>query len=260
MNIHLLLLIVAYHPSSTEVNLLKRSLDCLPANIQYAVFANEYIDGEPVTQLFDDSLYYLLNDENIGYGRAVNLLHQSSPFKPEFIGILNTDLSWFGDIFTPMYTYLLTHTDVNLLAPKILNNSGEPEYLCKQNPTMLALLSRRFVPEIIKPNFLRRYDRWYTMQDFDYDTIFEVPYLSGCCMVARSSAFNDISGFDQRYFLYLEDADLTRSLSISGRCLHYPHSSVIHEWGRGNYKSLKLVLVNLISAWQYFSKWGLALW
>ena len=59
------------------------------------------------------------------------------------------------------------------------------------------------------------------MNAYDYGSIFDVPYLSGCCMVARSSSFIDCGGFDERYFLYLEDADLTRMLSETGRCIHF---------------------------------------
>jgi len=66
-----------------------------------------------------------------------------------------------------------------------------------------------------------------------------------------------VGGFDSRYFLYLEDADLTRSMATIGRTIHLPIASVIHYWGRGNYRSWWLVLVNLHSAWIYFRKWGL---
>ena len=79
-------------------------------------------------------------------------------------------------------------------------------------------------------------------------------------MLARSDAFQRVGGFDERYFLYLEDADLTRSLAQQGRCVHLPVAGVVHGWGRGNYRNLRLMVVNLISAWRYFAKWGLSLW
>ena len=137
---------------------------------------------------------------------------------------------------------------------------GQKQKLCKQNPTLLALISRRFVPYSIKPQWLRQYDRWYQMDDFDYNGIFEVPYLSGCCMLFNSSSFVKVGGFDEKYFLYLEDADLTRQLTYEGRCIHLPIASVVHAWGRGNYKNIFLTLVNLASAWHYFCKWGWVIW
>ena len=79
-------------------------------------------------------------------------------------------------------------------------------------------------------------------------------------MVIDSSIFINSGGFDERYFLYLEDADLTRKLSSFGRCVHFPCASVTHKWGRGNHKDLRLSIVNIISACKYFLKWGLTLW
>ena len=79
-------------------------------------------------------------------------------------------------------------------------------------------------------------------------------------MIIRTSIFFDIGGFDERYFLYLEDADITRTISMKARCLYFPFVSVTHSWGRGNYKSLQLMVVNIVSAWKYFKKWGISLW
>jgi len=42
--------------------------------------------------------------------------------------------------------------------------------------------------------------------------------------------------------------------------VHLPVASVVHGWGRGNYRNLGLMVVNLTSAWRYFRKWGWALW
>jgi GT2 family glycosyltransferase len=97
------------------------------------------------------------------------------------------------------------------------------------------------------------------MADQDDQQVFDVPYLSGCCMLIKREAFEKISGFDERYFLYLEDADITRSLAQHGRCVHLPVAGVVHGWGRGNYRKLGLMLVNIVSAWRYFRKWGLTL-
>ena len=152
----------------------------------------------------------------------------------------------------------LNNDDVSLLTPRILGELGDVQLLCKQSPTVLAMFSRRFIPNSLKPSWLKGYDLRYCMHEYDYSSIFEVPYLSGCCMVARSSSFEAVGGFDEKFFLYLEDADLTRSMSRLGRCIHFPYSSVVHSWGR-EYQSIKLMFVNLISAYHYFLKWGFKL-
>ena len=256
----LLLMLVAYHPSVREVQQLQASLADLPVGVGYAVVVNDHLPGEPVERLAANADGFLTNGDNLGYGRAVNrLVAQLSPLPP-YIGVLNTDLTWTTGTFERLLAWLQQHPDVNLAVPQIMDEAGTPQKLCKHNPTVLGLFSRRFLPSCLKPAWLKRYDRWYVMANQNYQEVFDAPYLSGCCMLIRSEAFRRVGGFDERYFLYLEDADLTRSLAREGRCVHLPVAGVVHGWGRGNYRNLGLMAVNLISAWHYFWKWGWALW
>ena len=256
----LLLLFVAYHPSPLEVNQLQTCLAELPQSVGYAVVVNDHQPGEPVEQLRVGADCFLINQDNPGYGRAVNRLVVKLGKLPPYIGVLNTDLSWQSGTFEQLLGWLQQRQQVSLAVPMILDEDGTPQKLCKHHPTLLGLFSRRFLPNWLKPRWLRRYDRWYVMADQNYQEVFEAPYLSGCCMLIRSDAFRRIGGFDERYFLYLEDADLTRSLARDGLCVHLPVASVVHAWGRGNYRDMGLMAVNLASAWHYFRKWGWALW
>ena len=256
----LLLLLVAYHPSLQEVEQLQACLAVLPPQVGYAVVVNDHHPGEPVEQLAPGADGFLANPDNPGYGRAVNRLVAHLGELPPYIGVLNTDLTWPSGTFGQLLGWLQQHPQVSLAVPQILDEAGSPQKLCKHNPTVLGLFSRRFLPDWFKPAWLKRYDRWYVMADQNYQEVFEAPYLSGCCMLIRIDAFRRVGGFDERYFLYLEDADLTRSLARDGRCVHLPVAGVVHGWGRGNYRNLGLVAVNLASAWNYFRKWGWALW
>lgn len=260
----LVLMLVAYHPDEEEVDQLQRCLATLPAHIGYALVVNDHRPGEPVDRLALGADCFLANRDNPGYGRSVNRLFRRlldcAGSAPPYIGVLNTDLSWVDGTFSKLLSWLQAHPGVSLAVPQIVDPDGAVQQLCKRNPTLLGLMSRRFIPEGIKPGWLKIYDQNYVMGDQNYCHVFDVPYLSGCCMLVRSDPFASVGGFDDRYFLYLEDADLTRMLSRQGRCVHLPIASVVHAWGRGNYRSLRLVIVNLISAWHYFRKWGWALW
>jgi GT2 family glycosyltransferase len=256
----LMLLFVSYHTSQQEVDQLQACLAELAPEVGFAVVVNDHLFGEPVEKLSGMADYFLTNSDNPGYGSAVNRLVTQLGRLPPYIGVLNTDLVWQLGTFERLLTWLQQHPDVDLAVPQILDKAGLPQKLCKQNPTVLGMFSRRFLPSWLKPSWLRRYDRWYVMADQNYEEVFEAPYLSGCCMLIRTEAFLRIGGFDDRYFLYLEDADLTRSLARHGRCVHLPEAAITHGWGRGNYRNLSLMLVNLISAWHYFRKWGWVLW
>lgn len=258
-----ILVFVAFHPSEAEVQRLKACLGTLPLEIGYAVVSNDHHSAEPVDALAEGAVLFLKNSQNPGYGRAVNqvvrALEEHGPL-PMFVAALNTDLAWQRDTFESLLGWMLARPEVVLAVPQLVDQQGTPQLLCKRNPTLLGLFSRRFIPDWIKPSWLHRYDKWYVMADYDYTAPFEAPYLSGCCMIMRTAAFMSVGGFDERFFLYLEDADLTRSLGHCGHTFHLPIATVVHHWGRGNHHSRRLTLVNLHSAWLYFTKWGWQWW
>jgi GT2 family glycosyltransferase len=262
----LLLILVAFHPSAEEVSELGSCLEALSPEVGYAVVVNDHRAGEPAELLADGADLFLPLKGNPGYGKAVNRLvaefrrRHGEALMPDWIGTLNTDLTWSAGTFETMIHWLEEHGDVVMAVPGIRDVAGKPQQLCKRDPTVLGLLSRRFLPDALKPACLRRYDRYYVMGEHDLSQVFEVPYLSGCCMIIRRQAFAAVGGFDERYFLYLEDADITRRLSALGRCVHLPVAWVCHQWGRGSHRSLRLTLVNLHSAWIYFTTWGWRFW
>lgn len=259
----LLLFFVVYHPSDEEVNDLIGCLQQLPDEIAYSILINDHKIGEPAERLESGSSLTLRFTENLGYGRAVNRgVRAMSCLKssPQWIGAFNTDLQWSSGTLEAILRWLDSNPDVVLAVPQITDGLGTPQKLCKRDPTVLALFSRRFWPDSLKPGCVRRYDDRYLMSDYDQNTIYEVPYLSGCCMFIQRKAFVYVGGFDENYFLYLEDADLTRKLRVLGRCVHLPIATVQHGWGRGSHRSWRLTLTTIHSAWIYFRKWGLALW
>ena len=259
MNRRLVLIFVAFHSSEEQVSCLRTCLERLTEGIGYALVVNDHRPGEPIEALFDQADLVVCNEENIGYGRAINCAAARLSDNVPYIAALNTDLVWEPGTFERIISWLDQQPNSVLVVPRILNPAGQEQLLCKHDPTVLALLSRRFIPRFLKPTWLRKYDRWFSMLDADYDSVMHVCYLSGCCMVFRHQAFRLVGGFDQRFFLYLEDADITRKLRHAGDTLHVPFASVVHAWGRGNYTSLWLTLVNLMSAIVYFSKWGFRL-
>lgn len=257
--LRLLLIFVVYHSSSEEVKRLSACLDQLEPFVGYGLVINDYQPGEPAERLCKAAKFVVKDDKNLGYGRAMNLGVQRAlelGIHPLWIGALNTDLSWKPQTFDTLLDWLEQHDDVVLAVPAITGERGETEKLCKLDPSILALLSRRFWLDCLKPRWLKAYDRRYVMAGCDLGDVLDVPYLSGCCMLIRLQAYEFVQGFDERFFLYLEDADLTRKLRAVGRCVHLPIASVQHQWGRGNHRSLKLTWVNLVSAWIYFQKWG----
>lgn len=258
-----LLVLIAHHPPAQHVQRLQACLSQLPSDFAYAVVVNDHRPGEAAEDLLHGAAMTLVQRANPGYGSAFNQLWEQWCYShdvPPLVAVLNTDLSWDAGCFEQLTEWLEQHPKVTAAAPELRFPDGRRQFLCKRNPTLLALISRRFIPRRLKPRRLRRYDHWYTMRDQPYSQVFASPYLSGCCLWMRGWAVQAIGGFDPRFFLYFEDADITRRLAAHGPTVNLPISSVTHHWGRGSYRSVWLTLVNLHSAWLYFRKWGLQWW
>lgn len=76
-------------------------------------------------------------------------------------------------------------------------------------------------------------------------------------MLISQQALIETGGFDERFFLYLEDVDLSRRVSGLGLdVLYCPDSTVVHESQRRSYQDVKFLLYHIVSAVRYFNKWG----
>jgi GT2 family glycosyltransferase len=139
--------------------------------------------------------------------------------------------------------------------PRILYPDGSEQRLCKRLPTPFDLFLRRFLGGFGRILFRAQCDN-YEMRDLDLSVTREVPALSGCFMLVRTAALEAAGGFDERYFLYMEDFDLCRRIGSQARTIFFPHVAVRHGYAKGSYASARLLGHHLASAVRYFSKWG----
>jgi hypothetical protein len=96
----------------------------------------------------------------------------------------------------------------------------------------------------------------FELCDMDMTKVLSVPYLSGCFMLIRRDALQKVGLFDERFFMYFEDLDLTRRIHERYQTVYYPGATIIHRHDKGSYKSMKLLFYGIHSAVQYFNKWG----
>lgn len=254
------LLLVGYKSKKEDVENLNSLLEQLPESVGYSIYVNSYSNLSTEKALLRNADNYILDEDNKGYGAAINALFCHTLETNRYVVAMNIDIGWRSNIFQQMIQFMDENEDVGLLVPQIVDINGNRVHLCKLNPTVLALFSRRWIPKVMKPKLLRDYEDQYVMLHNDYNKIFESTYLSGCFMFFRRTAFEMVKGFDEHYFLYLEDADITRAISLDWKTVHYPFATVVHRWGRGNYIKKRLAIINILSAIYYFYKWGIKIW
>ena len=199
---------------------------------------------------------YARTGENAGFGRGHNLaLRQLAGVDAPYHLILNPDIAFDADALGRLASVMDFHPDVGLVMPRVLYPDGSIQYLCKLLPAPIDLVLRRFLPRPLKRVAQKRIAS-YELRDLDYDAPAYVPSLSGCFMFARRSVLDAVGGFDERFFLYMEDVDLCRRMLAISRLLYWPGVTVEHVHQMGSYRNRKLLLWHIHSAIKYFNKWG----
>jgi len=197
--------------------------------------------------LISNKITYLKNKKNYGFGKSHNIALKKISYKSKFHLFLNPDMKFSISDLKKLIKYMEAHKEIDLLMPNIKNFSGQSLNYCKRLPTPYDLLIRRFAP-FIKSN--------YEIKNIKNKIIKNVPNLSGCFLLTRTKTIKQIDGFDERFFLYMEDVDLVRRVCMIGQTIFFPKTTIFHQEQRGSYKSYKLLLVHAISAIKYFNKWG----
>ena len=218
----------------------------------YVVDNSPTDDLEPVAARFGATYIHL--PHNPGFGSAHNIAMQEA-FKQDsqFHLVLNPDIRFSENVIPTLLDYMERHSEIGLVMPNIFYPDGRQQYLCKLLPNPVDLMLRRFFPALFRASGRLA---WYEMHSSGYDKIMDVPALSGCFMLMRTATLRQTGCFDERFFMYLEDVDLSRRIGRLARTVYFPYVSVIHEYGKGSYKSLKLLYYHARSAVLYFNKWG----
>lgn len=208
----------------------------------------------------DDRVEYLKLPHNIGFGAAHNVAFKRAfELESKYHLVLNPDIYFEQGTLEKIQSYMDMNLEVGHLMPKVLYPTGEIQYLCKTNPTVFDLFARRFLPKSLQKLFRSRMAQ-YDFQDQDYNQImYDIPYLSGCFMFLRTETLKKVGFFDERIFMYIEDADLTRRFLQQSRTVYYPDAKVFHYFAKGSHKSWKLTWYSIHGAYVYFKKWGLRL-
>jgi GT2 family glycosyltransferase len=215
------------------------------------------IDNSPIdvlrTCFTGANTHYQHNPANPGFGAAHNLaLALSAQEGFQYHLVLNADVRFDAEVLTPMLDYLDANAGIGQMMPMVRNPDGSIQRLCKLVPTPADLLFRRFLPSRLKVKSNRRFE----LHDSGYDRIMSVPYLSGCFMLLRNSALAEVGVFDERFFMYPEDIDLTRRMAEKYDTVFFPGVSVFHTHGAASRSSLKMLFIHATNMFRYFNKWG----
>jgi GT2 family glycosyltransferase len=190
--------------------------------------------------------------QNLGYGKGHNLAIRDSVRRHRYHVVCNPDITLADDTLPALFALFESRPEVGLCNPRVVLADGTLYPICKRAPSPFDFIIRQIAPE----SWFPRRRAYYEMRDLPYDQEMEPQFLSGCFMFARSDVLRQVGGFDERYFLYMEDLDLSRRAARLAKVIYYPHNQIVHVHQRGSHKSLRLFVTICVSAWKYFNKWG----
>jgi len=219
------------------------------------VIDNASSDGsDAIAERFGATVRVIRNRENVGFGRGVNqgLAATTAPV----VLIMNPDCYLAAGALTTLEAELLSYATCAIVGPRVLDPDGTEQGSARGDPDMLTGLFGR-------ASRLRRWFPWLSVSrrnvvlagDQETDTSTVVEWLSGACMLARHDALADARGFDPRYFMYWEDADLCRRLRSRGYHVRYvPRATAVHRVGQSS-RSVRSASIRWFheSAYVYYS-------
>ena len=237
--------------SENKISMILDSIYNSTTAVETIVIDNASKDG---TVSFVQNRYpfvkFIQSEINLGFGKANNLAIQT--LNSDYHIIANPDIQFAPDVIERLCDFMEENPDVVLIIPKFLNMDGTEQFTPKRIPTIKYLLSG-YLEHIFHKEIKARSE--YTFRNQRITEPVDIGFTSGCFMFCRTDALKKVKGFDEKFFLYLEDADLGRRMKEYGRVMYFPNVAVTHHWDRNNHNFGSGMLHEFASIYRYYKKW-----
>lgn len=249
-------IIIVTHNSQNDIVKCLRSLEqfCLAVAYEIIVFDNASTDttATSVAQQFPE-VRLLRHATNAGFARANNLAAAQS--RGRYLMLLNPDTWVDTDLAAAVVNFLNTHDEASACAPRILLPDGSLQIgsICALPRLRLLFFEQTGLSYLFprSPIFGR-----YRMTHWNHADAREVEHATAACLVLRREAYLSVNGFDENFFMYIEDVDLSHRLKASGQKIFYlPTAHVYHAGGHsGSRQPVKNYLEQCRGFFLYYRK------
>jgi len=183
-------------------------------------------DGSPEVVKREFSWVRLLrNKENVGFARANNQAIRVS--EGRYILLLNPDAVLRRGALDKMIKYIRAHPEAGIVAPKLLNADSSLQLSCQSFPSLRTEFFHSTLLEELFPK--NRIIGNYRMTNWDHNSIREVDWVSGACMMVRRETIDEVGLLDESIFMYAEDIDWCYRIKNAGwKICYLPQAKVIH--------------------------------
>jgi O-antigen biosynthesis protein len=249
-NCDISIIIVSYNCLESLRDCLKSIDDQKGIRIETYVIDNDSHDGTP-DYLKAQKINSIFPGRNLGFGAGINL--GASKATGKYFLILNPDTILTSESLTAFLAFAESHPDFGLASAHLLYTDGRTQISARKLPRRRDFLLGRASP-VYKLGLSSEKDAGYL--SLTGETPLEVPAVSATALFVRSDLFRELGGFDERFFMYLEDLDLCKR--VSDRCLSnwiLPQAKVIHAWRKSSStRPFSTAWHHYLSVYKYFKK------
>lgn len=249
------IVIVNYNVKEYLVNLLD-SIQNSKGKLSFEIFVvdNNSTDGsvEYLSTRYP-SVTFIANNENVGFGKANNQAIRIANGK--YTLLLNPDTLINEDTLITMFKHMEKNKSTGASGCKLLNPDGTfaPESR-RSVPTPASAIWKVLGLTSLFPRSKKFADYYLGWKDENEPG--PIPVLSGAFMFYRTKLLQELGGFDERFFMYGEDIDLSYRTTLAGYTIDYvPATSIIHYKGESTKKqNLDYVIMFNKAMYQFFEK------
>jgi N-acetylglucosaminyl-diphospho-decaprenol L-rhamnosyltransferase len=226
------------------------------SRIRTWVVDNAQVDDLHRTMADHHGVQVLRPPSNLGYGGAVNFAVAHLPDDVEFVLVTNPDVRFTSSCLAAMVSHMREHPGTVIVGPRIRTPDGSIYPSARALPSLTVGTGHALVHSIWPGNpWSRRYLQHDVSSDEDVAPK-SVGWLSGACMLVRRSVFEQLGGFDERFFMYFEDVDLCERVHERRWEVEYvPSSVVVHIGGTSTAaEPTRMLRAHHESAYRYLAK------
>lgn len=216
-------------------------------DLQVILTINTPEEDVDVSQFTNMQVTLIENPTPKGFGANNNQAFKAK--KSDFFLVLNPDARITKMDFEYLMSLMDANKDIGILGVQVLDSFGNVEDSYREYPSLANVLKRMH-------NKLRGVRPEKSSLGFK-NGIIKVDWVAGMFMFFVSDRFSEISGFDEKYFMYLEDADICRRMNIAGWGVGYTKDyEITHDAQRASFKNIKHFKWHLFSMIRFLlSKW-----
>jgi N-acetylglucosaminyl-diphospho-decaprenol L-rhamnosyltransferase len=198
--------------------------------------------------LLDPAPTVVATGANLGFGAAAN--RGVAATTAEFVAVMNPDVIVGDGAIKALVDVLASRPDVAVVGPRVDNRDGSLYPSVRTFPAFGDAVGHAFLGFVAPRN---RFTRRYRMLDWDHDAPADVDWVSGTFLLARRAALDAVGGFDEGYFMYVEDVDLCRRCWDAGfRVAYEPAARVTHTIGVSSERMpYRMIAAHHRSLWRY---------